>query len=140
MKIYDAENQILGRLCSRIAKQLLEGEKVIVVNAEKAVISGKPEMIIKKYKEKRGRGSPKHGPFISRYPDEIFRRVVRGMLPWHKPKGRKAFKNLEVFIGIPEDLKREKFEKIEEANANKLKTKFVTLEEIALALGVKKRW
>jgi large subunit ribosomal protein L13 len=140
MKIYDAENQILGRLCSRIAKQLLKGEKIIVVNAEKAVISGKSEMIIEKYKKRREIGSPKHGPFISRYPDEIFRRAVRGMLPWHKPKGRKAFKNLRVFIGVPEDLKGEKFEKIEEANANKLKTKFVTLEEIALALGAKKRW
>jgi len=140
MKIYDAENQILGRLCSRIAKQLLKGEKIIVVNAEKAVISGKSEMIIEKYKKRREIGSPKHGPFVSRYPDEIFRRAVRGMLPWHKPKGRKAFKNLKVFIGIPEDLKKEKFEKIEEADASKLKTKHITLEEISLALGAKKRW
>ena len=140
MKIYDAENQILGRLCSVIAKQLLQGEKVIVVNAEKAVVSGNPKMVIAKYLEKRERGSPQHGPFISRYPNEIFRRAVRGMLPWHKPKGRKAFKNLKVFIGVPENLKKEKFEKVENADASKLKTKFVTLEEIALALGAKKRW
>jgi large subunit ribosomal protein L13 len=140
MKIYDAENQILGRLCTKIAKQLLEGEKIVVVNTEKAVISGNPKAIIKEYKERRERRTPHHGPFISRYPDEIFRRAVRGMLPWHKSRGRKALKNLRVFIGIPENLKKEKFEKVEEANASKLKAKYITLEEIALALGVKKRW
>jgi len=140
MKIYDAENQILGRLCSKIAKQLLEGEKIVVVNAEKAVISGNPKKIIEEYKRRRERGTPHHGPFVSRLPDEIFRRAVRGMLPWHKPRGRKAFRNLKVFIGIPENLKKEKFEKIEEADASKLKTKHITLEEISLALGAKKRW
>jgi large subunit ribosomal protein L13 len=138
MKIYDAENQILGRLCSKIAKQLLKGEKIVVVNAEKAVISGNPKKIIEEYKRRKERTTPHRGPFVSRYPNEIFRRTVRGMLPWHKPKGRKAFKNLKVFCGIPENLKKEKFEKIEEADASKLKTKYLTLEEIALALGWKK--
>ncbi|MEM5834638.1 MAG: 50S ribosomal protein L13 [Candidatus Aenigmatarchaeota archaeon] len=136
----DAENQILGRLASRIAKKLLEGEKIIVVNCEKAVISGNPKYTIKKYLEKIQRGDPKHGPFFPRTPDGIFRRTVRGMLPWDRAKGRKAFKNLKVFIGIPEELKDKKFEKFKEADASKLKCEFISLEELSIALGAKKRW
>ncbi|MEM5883109.1 MAG: 50S ribosomal protein L13, partial [Candidatus Aenigmatarchaeota archaeon] len=91
--IIDAENQILGRVASKIAKKLLEGEKIIVVNCEKAVISGNPRYTIKKYLEKIERGDPKHGPFFPKTPDGIFRRTVRGMLCWDRAKGRKAFKN-----------------------------------------------
>ncbi|MEM5793994.1 MAG: 50S ribosomal protein L13 [Candidatus Aenigmatarchaeota archaeon] len=138
--IIDAENQILGRLASRIAKKLLEGEKIIVVNCEKAIISGNPKYTIKKYLEKIHRGDPKHGPFFPRTPDGIFRRTVRGMLPWDRAKGRKAFKNLKVFIGIPEELKDRKFEKFKEADASKLKCEFISLEELSIALGAKKRW
>ncbi|MEM5853105.1 MAG: 50S ribosomal protein L13 [Candidatus Aenigmatarchaeota archaeon] len=140
MIIYDAENQILGRLCSRIAKDLLNGEKVFVVNCEKAVVSGNPKYIVKKYLEKIWRGDVKHGPFFPKTPDGIFRRTVRGMLPWKKAKGRKAYKNLKVFVGLPEEFRNKEFKKIEEADASKLKTKFLTLEQISLAIGAKKRW
>jgi large subunit ribosomal protein L13 len=137
--IIDVENQILGRVASEIAKKLLEGEKVFVVNCEKAVISGNPKYTIKKYLEKIQRGDPKHGPFFPKTPDGIFRATVRGMLPWDRAKGRKAFKNLKVFIGIPEELKNKKFEKTGK-DANKLKCKYITLEELSLALGAKKTW
>ena len=140
MKVYDAENQILGRLCSVIAKDLLNGEEVRVVNCEKAVISGKPEMMVKEYLERRWRGDPIKGPFFPRTPDRIFRRTVRGMLPWKKAKGRKAFKRLKVYIGLPEEFKNKKLEKVKDADANKLKCKYITLEELSLALGAKKRW
>ncbi|MEM5773008.1 MAG: 50S ribosomal protein L13 [Candidatus Aenigmatarchaeota archaeon] len=140
MIIYDAENQILGRICSRIAKDLLNGEKVFVVNCEKAVVSGNPKYIQKRYLEKIWRGDVKHGPFFPKTPDGIFRRTVRGMLPWHKAKGRKAYKNLKVFIGLPEEFKGKELKKIKEADASKLKTKFMSLEEISLAIGAKKRW
>lgn len=140
MIIYDAENQILGRLSTRIAKQLLEGEKIIVVNAEKAVISGDPKVTLREYLQKIHRGDPKHGPFFPKQPDKILRRTVRGMLPWHKPKGRKAYKNLKVFIGIPEKLKDEKFENVESADVKKLKCKYMKLGDLSLALGSKRRW
>ncbi|MEM5870000.1 MAG: 50S ribosomal protein L13 [Candidatus Aenigmatarchaeota archaeon] len=140
MIVYDAENQILGRLCSRIAKDLLNGEKVFVVNCEKAVVSGNPQYIQKRYLEKIWRGDVKHGPFFPKTPDGIFRRTVRGMLPWHKAKGRKAYKNLKVFIGLPEEFKNKELKKVKEADASKLKTKFMSLEEISLAIGAKKRW
>lgn len=140
MIIYDAENQILGRICSKIAKDLLNGEKVFVVNCEKAVVSGNPKYIQKRYLEKIWRGDVKHGPFFPRTPDGIFRRTVRGMLPWHKAKGRKAYKNLKVFIGLPEEFKGKELKKVKEADASKLKTKFMSLGEISLAIGAKKRW
>ncbi len=140
MIIYDAENQILGRLATVIAKQLLEGEKVIVVNCEKAVLSGDPKSKIDFYFQRIKRGDVKHGPFFPKYPDGIFRRAVRGMLPWKKPKGRKAFKNLKVFISIPDEFKNKKFEKVKDADASKLKTKYITIEQLSLALGAKKKW
>jgi large subunit ribosomal protein L13 len=140
MIIYDAENQILGRLSSVIAKQLLQGEKIFVVNVEKSVIAGNPKYTIKKYLQKIHRGDPKHGPFFPKQPDGIFRRTVRGMLPWDRTKGRKAYKNLKVFIGLPEEFKNKKLEKVKVADVNKLKCKYISLGELSIALGAKKRW
>lgn len=140
MKIYDAENQILGRLSSVVAKQLLKGEKIVVVNAERTVLSGNPKFTQKKYMEKYQRGDMYKGPFFPKQPDGILRRTVRGMLPFHKPTGRNAYRNLKVFIGLPEEFKNKKLEKIENADASKLKTKYITLGELSAWLGAKKRW
>jgi len=140
MKIYDAENQILGRMSSVIAKQLLKGEKIFVVNAEKAVLSASEEYMMKHYKKKYRRGDVYKGPFFPKQPDRILKRTVRGMLPWDRAKGRLAYKNLKVFIGVPEELKSKQLEKIKEADAEKLKGKTVSLGKISIALGAKKRW
>ena len=140
MIVYDAENQILGRMSSVIAKQLLKGEKIFVVNCEKVIIAGNPKYNQKKYFEKFKRGDTIHGPFFPKTPDAIFRRTVRGMLPWDRDKGRNAYKNLKVFIGVPEELKNKKMEKIKEADANRLKCKYTSLGEISIVFGVKKRW
>jgi len=140
MRVYDAENQIVGRLSSVVAKQLLNGEKIFVVNAEKAVLSGNPKMKKQAYKERYERGDVFKGPFYPKQPDRILRRTVRGMLPWDRTRGKNAYKSLKVFIGIPEELKNKKFEKIENASADKLNTKFITLGELSTSLGSKKRW
>jgi len=140
MVIYDAENQVLGRISTIIAKKLLKGEKVFVVNCEKVVITGKPMATKKYYLEKVHRGFALHGPFFPKTPDGIFRRTVRGMLPWHKPKGRKAFKLLKVFIGVPEEFKNKKFVKSKSVDASKLKCKCISLGKLSVAIGAKKRW
>ena len=140
MKIYDASNQILGRMSSVIAKELLKGEKVVVVNCEKSVVSGNPKYKSALYLKKIHRGDIKHGPFFPKTPDGIFRRTVRGMLPWHQAKGRNAFKNLKVFIGLPEQFKNKTLEKVELADANKLKSRYITLENLSISIGAKKRW
>lgn len=142
MIIYDAEGQILGRLSSVIAKKLLGDERVVVVNVEKAVISGSKKRIVSHYHKRVKRGDPIKGPFFPRTPDEMFRRAVRGMLPWKKPKGKEAYKRLRVYIGVPDELKNKAdvFEKAKVADASKLRTKSITLGELSVALGAKKRW
>ena len=49
--IIDASNLILGRMASVVAKRLLQGENIIVVNAEKAVVSGKKKAVVRERKE-----------------------------------------------------------------------------------------
>jgi large subunit ribosomal protein L13 len=140
MIVYDAENQVLGRLSSVIAKQLLKGEEINVVNAEKAVLAGGHEFTIKKYLAKIERGDPHHGPFFPKTPVEIFRRTVRGMLPWDRSKGRVAYKRLKVFIGLPREFKDKKIEKAGVSEASNLECDYISVAELSAALGAKKRW
>jgi len=131
--IVDARDAILGRLATKVAKKLLRGENIIIINAEKVVISGNPKAVIKRFFEKRKKGDPLKGPFYPRYPDKMLRRVVRGMLPYKKEKGKKAFRKLKVFINNPNDLKGEKISK----TADDLRCKYITLKDVCKALGAK---
>ena len=106
--IVDAEGAILGRLATKIAKELLKGENITIINVEKIIITGNPDAIKKRFFEKRNKGDPKKGPFYPRQPDRLLKRVVRGMLPYKKEKGKKAFRRLKVFIGNSNNLKGEK--------------------------------
>lgn len=140
MKVYDAENQILGRMASVIAKELLGGEKIVVVNCEKSVLSGGAKWKKEFYAHRFERGDPNHGPFFPRQPEGIFRRTIRGMLPWDKTRGRNAYRNLRVFVGVPDDVSKESIQKIKAADAEKLTNKYTTLGEISNLIGAKKRW
>ena len=132
--IIDADGAILGRLAARVAKELLKGQKVIVINADKAVVSGNPRKILEAYREKRKIGSALHGPYFPKYPDRIVWRTVRGMIPYKKPRGRAAMKNLKVYRGQPPEFKEA--EKIVKT-ADKLRCKYVTIKEISKFLGAK---
>jgi ribosomal protein uL13 len=60
------------------------------------------------------------------------------MLPYKKPKGRKALKNLRVYVGVPKEFRDKKAETIEEAHVAKLKIpKFIKLKELSSLLGAK---
>jgi len=137
-RVIDAEGHILGRLCSVIAKSLLKGEKIVVVNSEKVVITGDRQMVFEKYREKYERGSKEKGPYFPRHPEKIFKRTVRGMLPKNR-RGREVLKNLRVFIGVPEELKNSSVEKVECALMEKVSKaeKYVTLGEVSEYLGYK---
>lgn len=141
MRIINADGLILGRLASKVAKMLLEGEEVIIVNAEKAIITGNREFIFEKYKQRtelRTRTNPRKGPFYPKRSDEIVRRTIRGMLPWKTDRGRKAFKRLKVYAGIPKEFEDKELETIAEAHMSRLKTpKYVTVGEVAKFLGGK---
>ncbi|MET1124081.1 MAG: 50S ribosomal protein L13 [Archaeoglobaceae archaeon] len=135
--VINAEGHILGRLSSVIAKRLLRGEKIVVVNAEKAIITGDKHMVFQRYKEKYERGSKEKGPYFPRHPEKIFKRTVRGMLPWKSRRGREAYRRLRVFMGVPEQLKGREFEVVEQALFEKVsKTqKYVTLADVSRYLG-----
>jgi len=97
--VFDAKGLILGRLASVVAKRLLSGDKVHVVNAEKTVVSGERSSLVRAWKgflEVKSMANPKYGPFHSRRPDTVLRDAVRGMLPTDKAKGRSSLRRLRV--------------------------------------------
>ena len=136
--LVNADGLIVGRMASKVAKRLLNGEKVIIVNAEKAVLSGKKKGKVAEAKEFLEVGAPRKGPFHYRRPDRMLRKTVRGMLPFKQPKGKQAYKKLKVFIGVPEDLKGQQMITLKEAQAAKLKGPFFTLAELAKEIGWKR--
>lgn len=133
MKVIDATGCTMGRLSSYVAKELLNGEKVVVVNAENAYISGSKDFLIKEYKRRRELGTQRKGPFFPRTPDRILKRTIRDMLPYQKPRGRAAYKNLRVYTGMPEDVSKENIERIESFQFKGLKG--MTLLELSEELG-----
>ncbi|MCD6513269.1 MAG: 50S ribosomal protein L13 [Thermoplasmata archaeon] len=134
MAVIDATDAPIGRLATRIAKRLLEGEEIHVVNAEKAIITGNMEEIRERYLRKRRIGGTKRkGPYFPKMPHMILKRTVRGMLPYQQPRGRKAYKRLKVYIGVPDEFKESKIEKIEYRKS----TNYITLKELSEYLGVK---
>jgi large subunit ribosomal protein L13 len=135
--VIDASGLILGRMASITAKRLLLGESITIVNAEKAVISGKRLSKVKDAKRFLEVGHPGKGPFHPRRPDQIIRRTVRGMLPRRLPKGQAALKRLKVFLGLPQELKETSLQTIPEANVNRLKCSYVTMGEFAKEIGYK---
>ncbi len=134
MAVIDASDMPIGRLSSLVAKRLLKGEEIFIVNAEKAIINGKKEEIINRYKRKREIGGTKRkGPYFPKMPHMIIKRTVRGMLPYQQPKGRNAYKKLRVYIGVPDELKDKEMERL---NLKK-SVNYITLKELSEYLGVK---
>jgi large subunit ribosomal protein L13 len=133
--VIDAEGAVLGRLCTAVAKRLLNGEEIAVVNSEKAIVTGKKNMIKAHYKHEREVGTYRKGPFFPRMPDRIVKRCVRGMIPYQEPHGRTAFKKLKCYIGVPKEFKEMTFEKI--SAAQKQPADFMTIKDIAEFLGTK---
>ena len=141
-RVIDADGLILGRLASKVAKMLLMGEKIIVVNAEKAVISGQKRHNIKNYHDRsqiHTHTNPRRGPFWPKTPNNFVRRTIRGMLPWKKNRGRTAYKNLKVFMGVPEDLNLEvsTFETFSDASLDHLKGNFMLIGDLVKEIGWK---
>jgi len=136
--VIDASNLILGRMASHVAKKALEGNYIIVVNAEKAVIAGRRKRILERVKIRlrtRTLGSLEKGPTHPRRSDTLIRRVVRGMLPWKKPHGKDAYKRVKVYIGLPEELIGKATMRVPQAEVSKLRGPYVSLEEIVKEIG-----
>jgi large subunit ribosomal protein L13 len=134
----DATNQIAGRLASKVAKLLLSGKRVTVVNAEKALISGSRAAVVNQWKERlelSSRVNPIYGPIHPRRPDNILRRMVRGMVPRKKPKGAEAMKNLRVYVGVPSAVEAGRLTKFEETSATRPIPVYVTMADLSKSLG-----
>lgn len=138
-KVVDAKGLVLGRMASNIAKMLLEGEEIIIVNAEDAVISGKRRSILRKAHEFMQVGHFRKGPIHHRRPDTIVKKVVRGMLPRKKPRGTAALKRLRVYIGVPKELEANDTETIFGAKAENLKGPYIKISELAQNIGWNKQ-
>ncbi|SCG85903.1 50S ribosomal protein L13 [Methanobacterium congolense] len=138
--IIDGEGLILGRLASSVSQKLLAGESVTVLNAEKIIISGSKDWAYARYKQRVDRASISNprdmGPKYPRRPDDIFRRTVRGMIPYRKTTGREAFKGLKVYVGIPKEFEGEETYPVPEAQPKHI-IKSVELGKISQLLGSK---
>ena len=135
--VVDARNCIVGRVASEVAQRALAGETVAVVNAEDAVITGSEEDVMAKYRKRVEVGSDQ-GPYYPKRPDGIFKRAIRGMLPYKKPRGREALSNVRVYVGNPYD---EDGEMLEDTSLDRLSNiKFISLGEVSEKLGANVTW
>lgn len=135
--VIDGKNAILGRLGSAVAEKIMAGEEVVVLNCESIVITGEKEMVFADYKARYDRGECKSrkGPFYPRRADLLFKRSVRGMIPWTSTSGRNAFRRLHAYVGIPKQF-AEGFEiTVEEQAMKKITGKYTTLGAVAKFLG-----
>jgi large subunit ribosomal protein L13 len=137
-EVVDASNLILGRMASYVAKKALSGNRVVVLNAERAVISGTKERVVARAKLKlktRTLGNLEKSPTHPRKPDGYVRRVIRGMLPWKKPSGKQAFHRVKVYIGTPDEYRDRSATKIADAEASKLRVPYITVARLSEEIG-----
>jgi len=136
--VVDGTNLIAGRLASHVAKLLLKGNRVSIVNCEEIMISGTRSNIIKEYKDFLKIASiihPDHGPFHPRRPDTIITRMIRGMLPRKKPSGITAHKRLRAYIGAPKQLKSLKKIQFDKAKITRSTANYTTMAELGRTIG-----
>jgi len=127
--LVDAKGAIFGRLCSFVAKKALEGNEVIIVNSEKAIITGRKESTIKKYQEIVAKGgNARKGPFYSKLTYQMLKRGIRGMLPNYRSGiGKQAFSKIKCYDGIPKEFQEQKMIK-----SGKLKhERYIELKELS---------
>ncbi|MFG1520214.1 MAG: 50S ribosomal protein L13 [Thermoplasmataceae archaeon] len=132
----DGKNSIYGRLSSYVAKQLLNGEEVTIVNAQDVVITGNRDFITKHFMEERDVGSVRMGPYYPRTPNAILRRSIGQMLPKKKTRGKEALARCMVFVGVPPAFKDTKFQTVPQA-ANQKMSGYMTLGDVSKVLGLK---
>lgn len=138
MTIINADGLILGRLSSIVAKRLLNGEEILIVNAERVVISGSKITTFHEYKQSIDRGATEFGPYFPKRPDQIVKRTIRGMLPYKKARGRDAMSRLKTYIGVPESIRNKETNSITNADMKRLTSiKYVRLDELCTKLGAR---
>src|SRR5438093_8272204 len=134
--VIDASDAAAGRLATHVAKRLLEGEEVHIVNSEKCTVSGTKEAVMERMNFKRDIGTQRKGPYYPRVPHLMMKRTVRGMFNYQElPSHRNAYKRLKCHIGVPDELKGKPLVVVEKAKATA--PRVMTFGEIAHKLGAK---
>ncbi|EFA84148.1 S60 ribosomal protein L13a [Heterostelium album PN500] len=143
--VVDAKGHLLGRLASKVAKELLCGQKVVVVRCEELVISGplyRNKLKWASFLNLTCNTNHARGQRHNRSPSKIFWRAVRGMLPHRTPRGMLALHRLKMFEGCPAPYDRVKKMVVPEAlrvvKMNPCR-KFTVLGQLAQQVGWKYR-
>jgi large subunit ribosomal protein L13 len=135
--IIDATNLIVGRLGTVVAKQALLGEKIDIINSDKAAVSGTREVVLGKFKERVERRKWSKGPHYTRDSDMLLKRMIRNMLPYKQTRGEEAFERIKCWMGVPAEFKGKEVTKLDIADVSKLNIDYVTISEISRFLGGK---
>lgn len=136
--VVDGTDLIAGRLASNVAKLLLQGNHVSIVNCEKIMISGNRQNIVGEYKDFLKIASiihPKHGPFHPRRPDTIISRMVRGMVPRDKPSGQAAHRRLRAYIGVPREIRTLEKIQFDNAKIRRSNAYYVSMSNLGRTIG-----
>jgi large subunit ribosomal protein L13 len=136
--VVDGTDHLAGRLSSNVAKMLLRGNRVSIVNCEKIMISGGRRNIIQNYKDFLSIASilhPEHGPYHPRRPDTIMAKMIRGMLPREKPSGIAAHKRLRTYIGVPSELRSSKKIALDKAKITKSSANYTSMADLSKEVG-----
>ncbi len=137
--VVDATNHIAGRLSSYVAKLLIQGNRVSVVNCEKIMMSGTRANQIKEYREFLEINSIinyKHGPVHYRRPDTLIAKMIRQMLPFdRKPSGKESYQRLRTYIGSPKQIKSLEKIQFEKAKIKRTAANYTTLGELCRVIG-----
>ena len=111
--LIDAENEVLGRLASKVAKLLRGkykpsytphvdcGDNVIIINVEKVQLTGKKltdKQYIRHTQYPGGQRISTPQQLLAKHPERIIEHAVKGMLPKNR-LGRAVMKNLYLYAG-----------------------------------------
>merc|ERR1711935_758076 len=104
MGVIDGRDHLLGRLASIVAKELLAGQKVVIVRCDEMVVSGslvRNRVKYAQFRKKRMNTNPSRGPFHFKSPAMMVWRTIRGMVHQKTARGQDALTRLSTFDGIP---------------------------------------
>jgi large subunit ribosomal protein L13 len=111
--IVDAEGEILGRLAAKVALVLRGkhktdytphvdcGDNVIIINAEKVVLTGKKltdKIYISHSGYPGGQKTTTPKDLFAKQPEKVIEKAIKGMLPKNR-LGRELFRNLKIYVG-----------------------------------------
>lgn len=126
--VIDAANSVLGRIASYAAKQAMLGNKVIIVNCNDALITGRRNLILERYTQMRQRGKGQRwAPVVPRVPEKLMKRTIRGMLEYTQRRGEAALDRIRCYNETPKEFESAKKVSV----AKEIITKTIKLSEVA---------